>query len=173
MQEMKKSGLVWKFEDNIDTDVILPGRFMAQTNLEDLGKYAFVNFMPNFVKEITSDDIIVAGENFGSGSSREHAPLALKYANTGAVIAKSFARIFYRNAINVGLPALTFVNPKDYDKISFKDKVELDIEKAKLKIMDKCLVIDLVPLPPSLLKILKVGDFIEYLSIELKNKEKK
>lgn len=99
-------GRVWKFGDNIDTDAIIPARYLNFTSPEELGKYCMVDMDPDFVKKIAKGDIIVAGRNFGCGSSREHAPAAIKAAGISCVIAISFARIFYRNAINIGLPIL-------------------------------------------------------------------
>jgi len=100
-------GRVWKFGDNISTDHIIPGRFYhLRSNLDELKKHVFEDIYPGFYKKVRKGDIIVGGKNFGLGSSREHAPLVIKMAGINAVIAKSFARIFYRNAINVGLAAI-------------------------------------------------------------------
>lgn len=99
-------GRVWKFGDNIDTDVIIPGKYLRTKNMEVFAVHAMEGIDPEFAKKVEHGDIIVAGTNFGCGSSREQAPLALKYAGVACVIAKSFARIFFRNAINVGLPLM-------------------------------------------------------------------
>src|SRR5215203_6717091 len=100
-------GKAWIFGDNINTDIIIPFRFKSRTNDPyEMAKYAMYGYDPNFHKKISKDDIIVAGRNFGGGSSREQAPVALKYAGISAVVAESFARIFYRNAFTIGLPAL-------------------------------------------------------------------
>jgi 3-isopropylmalate dehydratase small subunit len=101
---MKYSGKAWKFGDHIDTDVIIPARYLTTSDPQELGRHCLEDADPDFVKKIGKGDIIVAGRNFGSGSSREHAPLAIKAAGISCVIAESFARIFYRNAINMGLP---------------------------------------------------------------------
>jgi 3-isopropylmalate dehydratase small subunit len=103
---MKFEGRVWKFGDNVDTDLIIPARFLNVSDEKELAKNCFVDVMPDFVEKVQAGDVIVAGKNFGCGSSREHAPLALKGAGIRVIIAKSFARIFYRNAFNIGLPLL-------------------------------------------------------------------
>ena len=103
---MKLQGTVWKFGDNVDTDLIIPARFLNSFDKDDLAQNCFVDVRPGFMDLISPGDIIVAGKNFGTGSSREHAPLAIKAAGISVIIAESFARIFYRNAINIGLPIL-------------------------------------------------------------------
>ena len=103
---MKLQGTVWKFGDNVDTDLIIPARFLNSFDKDELAKNCFADVRPGFMDLISPGDIIVAGKNFGSGSSREHAPLAIKAAGISVIIAESFARIFYRNAINIGLPIL-------------------------------------------------------------------
>jgi 3-isopropylmalate/(R)-2-methylmalate dehydratase small subunit len=103
---MKIQGRVWKFGDNVDTDLIIPARFLNNFDADELARNCFADIRPGFKEMISPGDIIVAGKNFGSGSSREHAPLAIKAAGIGVVVAESFARIFYRNAFNVGLPIL-------------------------------------------------------------------
>ena len=100
------SGRIWKFSDHIDTDVIIPGKYLRTTDMQVFADHAMEGIDPDFPKKIQPGDIIVAGENFGCGSSREQAPLALKYAGVACIVAKSFARIFFRNAINVGLPII-------------------------------------------------------------------
>ncbi|MGF7118800.1 homoaconitase small subunit [Methanobacterium oryzae] len=102
----KIEGKVWKFGDNIDTDVIIPGRYLRTFSLDDLAAHVMEGVDPNFAKNVQKGDIIVADWNFGCGSSREQAPVALKHAGVSAIVAKSFARIFYRNAINIGLPVI-------------------------------------------------------------------
>src|SRR5918996_1158018 len=121
-------GKAWVFGDNINTDIIIPFRFKSRTNDPyELAKYAMYGYDPDFHKKISKDDIIVAGRNFGGGSSREQAPVALKYAGISAVIAESFARIFYRNAFTIGLPALEV--PEIEGKIKQQDELEVDIAK--------------------------------------------
>jgi 3-isopropylmalate/(R)-2-methylmalate dehydratase small subunit len=103
---MKLQGTVWKFGDDVDTDLIIPARFLNSFDKDELAKNCFADVRPGFMDLISPGDIIVAGKNFGTGSSREHAPLAIKAAGISVIIAESFARIFYRNAINIGLPIL-------------------------------------------------------------------
>ena len=119
-------GRAWIFGDNVNTDIIIPFRFKSRTNDPyEMAKYAMYGFDPDFHKKITKGDIIVAGRNFGGGSSREQAPVALKYAGISAVVAESFARIFYRNAFTIGLPALEI--PEIKGKIGVKDELTVDI----------------------------------------------
>jgi 3-isopropylmalate/(R)-2-methylmalate dehydratase small subunit len=116
-------GKAWKFGDNVDTDAIIPGKYLVLNTSADLARHAFENVRPNFASQVTKGDIIAAGENFGCGSSREHAPLALK-DNISIVIARSFARIFFRNAINVGLPVVEC----DTTEIKDGDILSVDLE---------------------------------------------
>jgi methanogen homoaconitase small subunit len=119
----KIEGKVWKFGDNIDTDVIIPGRYLRTFSLDDLASHVMEGVDPNFAKNVQNGDIIVADWNFGCGSSREQAPVALKHAGVSAIVAKSFARIFYRNAINIGLPVIVAdVDAKNEDIL----KISLD-----------------------------------------------
>ena len=103
---METKGLVFKYPDNVDTDVIIPARYLNPSDAQELAKHCMEDIDTEFVKKVAPGDVMVAGWNFGCGSSREHAPLVIKTCGTGCVIAKSFARIFYRNAINIGLPIL-------------------------------------------------------------------
>jgi 3-isopropylmalate/(R)-2-methylmalate dehydratase small subunit len=114
------AGRAWKFEDDVDTDAIIPGRYLVINDPEDLAKHVFEGVRPEFATEVAEGDIVVAGRNFGCGSSREHAPLGLKGAGVEAVVATSFARIFFRNAINIGLPL--FVSA-EADKIRDGDSI--------------------------------------------------
>ncbi len=118
-------GKVWKYADNIDTDVIIPARYLNTASHEELAKHCMEDIDTSFAKEVKPSDIIVAGENFGCGSSREHAPIAIKASGVALVIAKSFARIFYRNAINIGLPILE--HPTLSDECSKDDVLEFDL----------------------------------------------
>src|SRR5699024_5037693 len=125
-----KKGKAFKFGDGISTDHIAPGRlFHLRSNLEEFSKHVLEDADPNFASSMKKGDFVVAGSNFGLGSSREHAPQIIKIAGVGAVIAKSFARIFYRNAINIGLLLIEC----DTDKIDAGDELELDVQKGVLK----------------------------------------
>ena len=124
-------GKVWKFGADVDTDQIVPGRYAPyMTSEEELGQYPFIEARPEFAKEVQPGDIIVAGDNFGCGSSREYAPQALKIVGVAAIIAPSFARIFYRNALNLGLP---LVESKDVSEaLQDGEEIELDVDKAQI-----------------------------------------
>ncbi len=146
-----------KFGDDISTDLIAPGRlFHLRTNLPELAKHVLEDADPEFAKRVKPGDFVVAGKNFGLGSSREHAPAIIKLAGVGAVLAQSFARIFYRNAINVGLPVLVC----DTTKIDDGDELEIDVEGGKIKNLTKNLVIETPPLPKAMLNILEDGGLV-------------
>jgi len=153
-------GRVWKFGDNISTDHIIPGRYYhLRSNLPELAKHVMEDADPDFPKKVKPGDFIVAGKNFGMGSSREHAAIVIKMANVSAVIAKSFARIFFRNAINNGLPVII----ADTDKIDEGDELEVDLEKGVIRDLTKNIEIKIMPLPRVMLDILKQGGIVEYL----------
>ncbi|MEM2726932.1 MAG: 3-isopropylmalate dehydratase small subunit [Archaeoglobaceae archaeon] len=164
---MKLKGRAWKFGDDISTDHITPGRYYhLRSNMPELAKHVMEDADPDFIKKFKPGDFIVAGKNFGMGSSREHAPLALKIAGVNAVIAKSFARIFYRNAINVGLPLL--VAPTE--GIQNGEEIEVDISKGI--IYTKQGEIKAKSLPEVMIRILNEGGLVNYVKkhgdIELK-----
>ena len=125
---MNTQGKVFKYPDNVDTDVIIPARYLNTSSAQELAKHCMEDIDKEFVKKVQPGDVIVAGWNFGCGSSREHAPLVLKTCQTGCVIAKSFARIFYRNAINIGMPILEC--PEAADEISAGDEVKVDFSSG-------------------------------------------
>ena len=153
-------GKAWKFGDGISTDHIIPGRyFHLRNNLPELAKHALEDADPDFVKKVQKGDFVVAGFNFGQGSSREHAAIVLKMSGVGAVIAKSFARIFFRNAINVGLPVAIC----DTDNIDTGDELEVDLERGKIKNITKDIDIKIKPLPKVMLKILSEGGLVPYI----------
>jgi len=150
----------WKFGDDINTDVITPGRYTVTTDKKRLGEIAFIEYRPEFGKNVKEGDIIVAGNNFGCGSSREHSPVAIKAAGISAVIAKSFARIFFRNSINIGLPL--FVS-EDADKIDDGDIVEIDFKTGEIRDKSKGITIKVKPLPDFMQKIVDKGGLVEFL----------
>ena len=161
MSEFIKKGKAFKFKDNISTDHIAPGRlFHLRNNLEEFSKHVLEDADPNFASSVQKGDFIVAGNNFGLGSSREHAPQIIKIAGVGAVIAKSFARIFYRNAINIGLLAVEC----DTDKIDANDNLELDIKKGILKDITKNIELKITPLPDVMIKLLDDGGLVAHLN---------
>lgn len=155
-----KKGKAFKFGDGISTDHIAPGRlFHLRSNLEEFSKHVLEDADPTFASTMQKGDFVVAGNNFGLGSSREHAPQIIKIAGVGAVIAKSFARIFYRNAINIGLLLIEC----DTDKIDAGDELELDVQKGILKDITKNIEIEIMPLPDVMIKLLNDGGLIEHL----------
>ena len=151
---------IWKFGDNINTDIITPGRYTVTTDKKRLGEIAFIEYRSEFGKKVKQGDIIVAGNNFGCGSSREHSPVAIKAAGVSAVIAKSFARIFFRNSINIGLPL--FVS-EDADKIDDGDEVEIDFKTGEIIDNTKGITIKVKPLPAFMRKIVDNGGLVEFL----------
>jgi 3-isopropylmalate/(R)-2-methylmalate dehydratase small subunit len=153
-------GKAWKFGDDISTDHIIPGRFYhLRSNLEELTKHVFEDIVPDFYKKIGRGDIIVAGRNFGLGSSREHAPLIIKLAGIDAIIANSFARIFYRNAINVGLAAIIC----NTDDIQEGNELEVRLDEGMLEDRTKGVKSNFSPLPAIMRKILDEGGLDNYI----------
>ena len=160
-QEYIKKGKAFKFGDNISTDHIAPGRlFHLRNDLVEFSKHVLEDADPTFASKVQKGDFVVAGSNFGLGSSREHAPQIIKIAGVGAVIAKSFARIFYRNSINIGLLAIEC----DTDKIDAGDELELDIKKGVLKDITKNIELEITPLPDVMIKLLADGGLVEHLN---------
>ena len=153
-------GTAWKFGNDIDTDIIIPGRYLRTFNLDDLAAHVMEGISYDFAKEVKQGDIIVADSNFGCGSSREQAPVAIKGAGISAVIAESFARIFYRNATNVGVPLLEA--PGISDLVSDGDEIEVDMDNGIIKAENEN-EITFKKLPPFMLEILEKGGLIEYL----------
>ncbi|MEM1619791.1 MAG: 3-isopropylmalate dehydratase small subunit [Fervidicoccaceae archaeon] len=154
-------GRAWKFGDNISTDLIIPGKYKFSTlDFAELAKHAMEGADPAFARKVRPGDVVVAGKNFGCGSSREHAPLVLKHAGVGAVVAKSFARIFFRNSVNVGLPVV--ISPEAYDVIDEGDVVSLSLREGVLVDETKNVEIRFKPLPDFLLEILSEGGLVEY-----------
>jgi 3-isopropylmalate/(R)-2-methylmalate dehydratase small subunit len=150
----------WKFGDDINTDVITPGRYTVTTDRKRLVEIAFIEYRPEFAKEVKEGDVIVAGNNFGCGSSREHSPVAIKAAGISAVIAKSFARIFFRNAINIGLPLFVC---EDTDKIDDGDTIEIDFKTGDIRDKTKGTVLKVKPLPAFMQKIVDRGGLVDFL----------
>ena len=150
----------FKFGDNISTDHIAPGRlFHLRSNLEEFAKHVLEDADPNFASAMKKGDFVVAGNNFGLGSSREHAPQIIKIAGVQAVLAKSFARIFYRNAINIGLLAIEC----DTNLIDSGDELELDVKNGVVKNLTKSLEIKFSPLPDVMIKLLADGGLVEHV----------
>ena len=153
-------GTVWKFGDDIDTDIILPGRYLIYTDEEKLSQHCMEGLDDKFNEKFKKGDFIVAGKNFGCGSSREHAPIALKGVGVAAVIAESFARIFYRNATNVGVPLLEAPGITKF--VENEEEIEVDMDNGIIT-SKKGETITFKKLPPFMLEILENGGLIEYL----------
>ena len=150
----------WKFGDDINTDVITPGRYTVTVDRKRLGEIAIIEYRPEFAKEVNEGDVIVAGNNFGCGSSREHSPVAIKAAGVSAVIAKTFARIFFRNSINIGLSLFVC---EDADKIDDGDTIELNIKTGEVHDKTKGLVLKSKPLPEFMQRIVEKGGLVNFL----------
>ena len=159
---MEAKGRVFKYGDNVDTDVIIPARYLNSFDAKELATHAMVDLDPTFVERVQEGDIIVAKKNFGCGSSREHAPLALKTAGVSCVIAKSFARIFYRNSINIGFSILEC--PEAVDGIDDGDEVKVDYETGKIYNLTKNTEYQGQPFPPFMQKIIEQGGLVNYVN---------
>jgi len=158
---MQIRGKVWKFGDDVNTDLIIAGKYkLSITDLNELSRHVMEGVMPDFAQRVKRGDLIVAGKNFGCGSSREQAPLVLKHLGVGAVIAKSFARIFYRNAINIGLPA---VECKDVDDVQEGDFLEIDLTEGYIKNLTRDKWYSVKTMPSALWEILSNGGLVGYV----------
>ncbi|MCS4537406.1 MAG: 3-isopropylmalate dehydratase small subunit [Thaumarchaeota archaeon] len=153
-------GRAWKFGDGISTDHIAPGRFFhLRSNLPELSKHVLEDARADFAPNVKKGDFVVGGRNFGLGSSREHAPTIIKMAGVEAVIAKSFARIFYRNCVNIGLPVII----ADTDQIDEGNILEVDLSAGKVRNITKKIELNFPPLPEIMTKILLEGGLIPYI----------
>jgi 3-isopropylmalate/(R)-2-methylmalate dehydratase small subunit len=159
---MKLEGQVWKYGNDIDTDVIIPARYLNTSDPAELAKHCLEDLDDEFVDKMTEGDIIVAAKNFGCGSSREHAPLAIKAAGVSCVIAKSFARIFYRNAINIGLPILE--SESAVEAISAGDQIEIDVDSGEIKNLTKDETYKAEPFPEFMQELIESGGLIKYVA---------
>lgn len=159
-------GKVWKYADNIDTDVIIPARYLNTASHEELAMHCMEDIDTSFAKEVQKSDIIVAGENFGCGSSREHAPIAIKASGVSLVIAKSFARIFYRNAINIGLAILE--HPTLSDECNKNDVIEYDLSTGIVKNTTTNKEYQCNKFPEEIQNMVNAGGLINYTSEKLK-----
>ena len=154
------TGKVHKFGDDISTDLIIPGRFVhLRSNLPELAKHVLEDADPEFVKKVKPGDFVVGGNNFGLGSSREHAPIVIKMAGVSAILAKSFARIFFRNAINIGLPVLVC----DTDKINNGDVLEIDLGRGAVHDVTNGTRLTFSPMPDIMIRILNEGGLVPYI----------
>ena len=157
---MRANGRVFRFGDNVDTDVIIPARYLNSSNPKELAKHCMEDIDKEFVNKVSRGDIIVANKNFGCGSSREHAPIAIKAAGVSCVIAETFARIFYRNAINIGLPIIECVEAAK--TIEEGDEVEIDFDSGIIYDKTKGLEFKGQAFPPFMQKIIEAEGLINY-----------
>ena len=158
---MKTEGRAWKFGDNVDTDFIIPARFLNVSDRVELAKNCFADQRPEFYDEANKGDVLVGGRNFGCGSSREHAPWALKEAGIRIIIAKSVARIFYRNAFNIGLPVLESEDAAD--SIEDGDQVSADLSTGEIINISKEKRFSAKPIPEFMRMIIETGGLVEYI----------
>lgn len=157
---------IYKYKDNVDTDVIIPARYLNSFDAKELASHAMADIDPTFASTVEKGDIIVAGQNFGCGSSREHAPLCLKEAGVSCVIAETFARIFYRNAINIGLPIIEC--PEAANGIEAGDEVEVDFDSGKIYNRTKGTEFQGQPFPEFMQKLIEVGGLVNYTNSKKK-----
>ena len=159
---MRAKGHVFKYGDNVDTDVIIPARYLNSFDAQELASHAMADIDPEFVNKVEKGDLIVANKNFGCGSSREHAPLCLKTAGVSCVIAETFARIFYRNAINIGLPIIEC--PRAAQEIEAGDEVEVDFDSGMITNKTKGETYQGQSFPPFMQKIISAGGLVNYIN---------
>lgn len=164
---METQGKVFKYPDNVDTDVIIPARYLNTPDAKELALHCMEDIDKNFVNEVSAGDVMVAGWNFGCGSSREHAPLVIKTCGTGCVIAKSFARIFYRNAINIGLPILECVEAAE--EIQAGDEVKVNFDTGEIIDITTGKSYQAQAFPLFIQNIIKAGGLLESLKESAKN----
>ncbi len=158
---MKAEGRVFRYGDNVDTDVIIPARYLNSSDKDDLRKHCMEDIDPEFVKNVQQGDIIVAGKNFGCGSSREHAPIAIKASGVSCVIASTFARIFFRNSINIGLPILEC--PEAADEIKAGDVLSVDFSTGEITDKSTGKTYKAEPFPPFMQRLIESGGLIGYI----------
>ena len=167
---MKLKGKAWKFGDNVDTDAIIPARHLNTSDPAELAKHCMEDADPEFVRKITPGDFIVAGKNFGCGSSREHAPIAIKHAEAAAVIARSFARIFYRNSFNMGLPILE--SEEAASAIETGDELEVDLDSGLIVNVTREQTYQAEAIPEFMQELLKMGGLIPYVQEKMRKEAK-
>ncbi len=165
---MPINGTVWKYGDNVDTDVIIPARYLNLSTPEELAQHCMEDLDAGFAAKVKPGDIIVGGENFGCGSSREHAPLAIKGAGVACVVARSFARIFYRNAINIGLPILEC--PQAVDETESGDRLTIDLRAGTIVNERTGRTYYVAPLPEFIMGIVQSGGLVPYTIKRLQEK---
>ncbi|MBU0494454.1 MAG: 3-isopropylmalate dehydratase small subunit [Chloroflexi bacterium] len=157
---MTQAGRAWKYGDHVDTDAIIPARYLNVSAVEELARHCMEDIDADFAGAVQPGDVIVAGENFGCGSSREHAPLAIKGAGVSGVVARSFARIFYRNAINIGLPILEC--PAAVEDAESGHQLEIDLETGQIRSLSTGRVHQAEPYPAFMMEIIRAGGLVPY-----------
>ena len=162
---MKVTGKVWKYGDDINTDVIIPARYLNTSDPQELAKHCMEDEDPGFVDNVQKSDIIVAGKYFGCGSSREHAPIAIKAAGVSCVIAKSYARIFYRNSFNMGLPILEC---EDTDAFQKGDTLTVDFDSGEIIHPETGKTYQTRPIPPFMQELIKSGGLMKHIAKKIK-----
>lgn len=162
--DMNIEGRVWKFGDHIDTDIIIPARFLNVSDKKELARHCFADLRPDFSEKVRQGDVIVAGSNFGCGSSREHAPLAIKESGITVIIAKSFARIFYRNAFNIGLPLLE--SAEAAGGVEENDRISVDLTRGEISKESDGARFYARPIPDFMGEIIRSGGLVEYIKKE-------
>ena len=162
---MKIEGKVWKFGNDIDTDVIIPARYLNTSEPSELAKHCMEDADTEWASKVAEGDIIVAGKNFGCGSSREHAPISIKASGVSCIIAESFARIFYRNSFNTGLPI--FECEEASKKISEGDKITVDFESGKIENLTKNEKYTAQPIPPFMQNLINSGGLMNYVKSKI------
>ena len=158
---MKITGKVWKFGDDVDTDLIIPARYLNTSDPAELAEHCMEDADPAFSTNVSPSDIIVGGKNFGCGSSREHAPIAIKAAGVSCVIAKEFSRIFYRNAFNMGLPILEC---KDTDDFQTGARLSVDFDSGEIILLDTEAAYSSRPIPPFMQELVQSGGLMPYIA---------
>jgi 3-isopropylmalate dehydratase small subunit len=163
--KVKLKGKAWKFGDDVDTDAIIPARYLNTSDAEELARHCMEDADPEFMSKVAPGDFIVGGKNFGCGSSREHAPIAIKHAGVAAVIAGSFARIFYRNAFNMGLPILE--SSEAAGAIASGDELEVDLDSGVIVNLTSSQTYQAQALPEFMQSLLRLGGLIPYVQQKL------
>jgi 3-isopropylmalate dehydratase small subunit len=155
-------GKAWVYGDDVDTDVIIPARYLNTSDPGELARHCMEDLDASFASKVSKGDIIVAGKNFGCGSSREHAPIAIKASGVSAVVARSFARIFYRNAFNMGLPI--FESPDAVDGVETGDRLAIDMERGILRNQTRGTEYRFAPIPPFMQELVASGGLLNYIA---------
>lgn len=162
---MKTTGKVWKFGDDVDTDLIIPARYLNTSDPQELAQHCMEDIDPGFAAKVAPSDMIVAGKYFGCGSSREHAPIAIKTAGVSCVIAKSFARIFYRNSFNMGLPILEC---EDTDEFETGDELSVDFDRGEIVHLGTRKTYQSRPIPPFMQELIHSGGLMKHIASKIK-----